>query len=246
MARRAEFTDWSDGAVGKQVFVTGHAPISDDDGIPFYFTISGVYKSYLIGSLLGRDPRPSALFYGKVGSEDYWMPYILFKVRPESLPMVREALSRALEGKEIDIISYEEQMRAVYYEVKKVRNTMALGAVFSLLIALMGLIGFIRDESLRRSKEMAVRKINGASSRDVLGVFATGILKLSAIMAALACVGAFFVAGKLLEMFVEKVSLNPLYFIGGAVLVLSIVLGVVVLNCLRIARANPVESLKNE
>lgn len=44
----------------------------------------------------------------------------------------------------------------------------------------------------------------------------------------------------------EKGSLNPLYFIGGALLVLAIVLGVVVLNCLRIARANPVESLKNE
>ena len=246
VARMAEFTDWSDGAVGKQVFVTGHAPISDDDGIPFYYTISGVYKSYLIGSLVWRDPRPSAWFYGEVGSEDSWMPYILFKVRPESLPMVREALSQALEGKEIDIISYEERMRAAYDDVKKVRNTMALGAVFSLLIALMGLIGFIRDESLRRSKEMAVRKINGASSRDVLGVFATGILKLSAIMAALACVGAFFVAGKLLEMFAEKVSLNPLYFLGGALMVLAIVLGVVVLNCLRIARANPVESLKNE
>jgi putative ABC transport system permease protein len=37
-----------------------------------------------------------------------------------------------------------------------------------------------------------------------------------------------------------------MYFIGGAVLVLLIVLGVVVLNCLRIASANPVESLKNE
>ena len=244
--RMADFTDWSDGAVGKQVFVTGHAPVSEDDGIPFYYTISGVYKSYLIGSLVWKDPRPSAWFYGEVGSEHYWMPYLLFKVRPESLPKVRESLSRALEGKEIDIISYEEQMRAAYDDVKKVRNTMALGAVFSLLIALMGLIGFIRDESLRRSKEMAVRKINGASSRDVLGVFATGILKLSAIMAALSCVGAFFVADKLLEMFAEKVSLNPLYFIGGALLVLLIVLGVVVLNCLRIARANPVESLKNE
>ena len=44
----------------------------------------------------------------------------------------------------------------------------------------------------------------------------------------------------------EKVSLHPLYFIGGALLVLTIVMGVVVLNCLRIARANPVESLKNE
>ena len=65
-------------------------------------------------------------------------------------------------------------------------------------------------------------------------------------MAALACVGAFFFAGKLLELFVEKVPLSSLYFIGGALLVLVIVLGVVVLNCLRIARANPVDSLKNE
>ena len=246
VARMADFTDWSDGAVGKQVFVTGHAPVSEDDGIPFYYTISGVYKSYLIGSLVWKDPRPSAWFYGEVGSEDYWMSHILFKVRPESLPMVREALSQALEGREIDIISYEEQMRAAYSDVKKVRNTMALGAVFSLLIALMGLIGFIRDESLRRSKEMAVRKINGASSRDVLVVFAAGILKLSAIMAALSCAGAFFVSGKLLEMFAEKVSLNPLYFIGASALVLTIVFCVVVLNCLRIARTNPVESLKNE
>ena len=246
VARMADFTDWSDGAVGKQVFVTGHAPVSEDDGIPFYYTISGVYKSYLIGSLVWKDPRPSAWFYGEVGSEDSWMPYILFKVRPESLPMVRETLFQTLEGREIDIISYGEQMRASYSDVKKVRNTMALGAVFSLLIALMGLIGFIRDESLRRSKEMAVRKINGASSRDVLVVFAAGILKLSAIMAALSCAGAFFVSGKLLEMFAEKVPLNPLYFIGGALLVLAIVLGVVVLNCLHIVRANPVESLKNE
>ncbi len=246
VARMADFTDWSDGAVGKQVFITGHAPISEDDGIPFYYTISGVYKSYLIGSLVWKDPRPSAWFYGEVGSEDSWMPYILFKVRPESLPMVRETLFQTLEGREIDIISYGEQMRASYSDVKKVRNTMALGAVFSLLIALMGLIGFIRDESLRRSKEMAVRKINGASSRDVLVVFAAGILKLSAIMAALSCAGAFFVSGKLLEMFAEKVSLNPLYFIGGALLVLAIVLGVVVLNCLHIVRANPVDSLKNE
>ena len=246
VARMADFADWSDGAIGKQVFVTGHAPVSEDDGVPFYYTISGVYKSYLIGSLVWKDPRPSVLFYGEVGIEDFWMPHILFKVRPESLPKVKEVLEQALPGREIDIISYEEQMRAAYSDVKKVRNTLALGAVFSLLIALMGLIGFIRDESLRRSKEMAVRKINGATSQDILGVFATDIMKLSAVMAVLACVAAFFVARRLLEMFAEKVSLNPLFFIGGSLLVLAIVLGVVVLNCLKIARENPVDSLKNE
>ena len=244
VAKMAEFTDWSDGAVGKQVFITGHDR-SRDSGRS-YFTISGVYKSYLIGNLTGVDPRPSALFYGEIGSMSSWMPHTFFKVHPEALPKVRQALEQALEGHEINIVSYEEQMRAAYDDSKKMRNTMALGAVFSLLIALLGLIGFIKDESLRRSKEMAVRKINGATTRDILGVFATDIMKLSAVMAVIACMAAYFVAHKWLEQFAEKVSLNPLYFIGGAVLVLLIVLGVVVLNCLRIARANPVESLKNE
>ena len=241
--KMAEFTDWNDGAVGKQVFITGHENGTMDKG---YFTISGVYKSYLIGNLQGVDERPSALFYGEIGSMSSWMPHILFKVRPEALENVRGALNEALPDKEINIVSYEEQMRAAYADSKKMRNTMAIGAVFSLLIALLGLIGFIRDESLRRSKEMAVRKINGATTRDILSVFASDILKLSTVMAVIACIAAYFVAHKWLEQFAEKVSLNPLYFIGGALLVLTIVLGVVVLNCLRIARANPVESLKAE
>ena len=258
VAKMAEFTDWSDGAVGKQVFITGHDRSSDTERR--YFTISGVYKSYLIGNLTGVDQRPSALFYGEIGSLSSWMPHVLFKIpgqagndggrhgrldRP-SLDKVREALEQALEGREINIISYEEQMRAAYDDSRKMRNTMAIGSVFSLLIALLGLLGFIRDESLRRSKEMAIRKINGATTRDILGVFAKDIMKLSSVMAVIACTGAFFVARKWLEQFAEKVSLNPLYFIGGALLVLLIVLAVVVLNCLHIARTNPVKSLKNE
>ena len=244
VAKMAEFTDWSDGAVGKQVYVTGH----DRDRMAgnANFTISGVYKSYLIGNLTGVDQRPSALFYGEIGSMSSWMPHVLFKMQPESREKVETALEQALEGREINIVSYEEQMRAAYDGSRKMRNTMVIGAVFSLLIALLGLLGFIKDESLRRSKEMAVRKINGATTRDILGAFSMDIMKLSVAASFIACIAAFFVAHKWLEQFAEKVSLNPLYFLGGAILVLLIVLGVVVLNCLRIARANPVESLKNE
>lgn len=242
--KMAYFTDWSDGAVGKQVFITGHGGNGMMD--KGYFTISGVYKSYLIGNLQDVDERPGALFYGEIGSMAHWMPHILFKVRPDALEKVRGALNEALPDKEINIVSYAEEMRAAYADSKKMRNTMALGVVFSLLIALLGLIGFIKDESLRRSKEMAVRKINGATTRNILSIFAKDIMKLSAVMAVIACAAAFFVAHKWLEQFAEKISLNPLYFIGGAALTLLIVLSVVVLNCLKIARANPVDSLKNE
>lgn len=244
VARMADFTDWSDGAVGKQVYITGHEN-NENFGIAG-FTISGVYKNYLIGDLISMDTRPSALFYGDIRSQSTWMSHVLFKVQSASLPKVQAALEQAIEDREIKIVSYAEQMRAIYDDSKKMRNTVAIGVVFSLLIALLGLVGFIRDESLRRSKEVAVRKINGATNREILAAFAKEIMVLSVGMAVLASVGAFFVARRWLEQFAEKVSLSPLYFIGGALLVLAIVLVVVVVNCLKIARANPVESLKNE
>ena len=244
VAKMAEFTDWSDGAVGKQVFITGHDRQYTQGRQ--YFTISGVYNSYLIGSLVAVDKRPSALFYGEIGSMSSWMPHILFKVLPENLEKVQTALEGALEGREVNILSYENQMRAAYTDVRKIRNTLTIGAIFSLLVALLGLIGFISDESLRRSKEMAVRKINGASAKDILGIFASDILKLSLVMAALACACSFFVARRMLELFAEKVSLNPFYFLAGTLAVLLIILIVVVLNTWRISTSNPVDSLKNE
>ena len=246
--RMADFVDWSDGIIGKQVYITGHEnAIELADGLGVTpLTISGVYKSYLIGNLQRVDPRPNALFYGEIGNDDYFMPHIMFRVSPDALPKVMEALSKALDGRDIDIISYEQEMRAAYADTKKMSSTMILGVVFSLLIALLGLIGFIRDESLRRSKEMAIRKINGATTRDILGTFAWEIMRLSLIMAAVACAATVFVAQKWLEQFAERVTLNPLYFICGTVAVLAIILVVVVLNCLKIAWENPVVSLKNE
>ncbi len=242
--RMADFTDWSDGAVGKQIYVTGH----DNGGMmgKGVFTISGVYRSYLIGNLESVDKRPSALFYGEIGSRNSYMPHILFKMSPEALEKVQNALSEALEGRDVEITSYSERMRSAYDDSRKMRSTLALGAAFSLLIALLGLVGFIRDETLRRSKEMAVRKINGATTGDILGLFARNIMSLSLVMSALACAGAFVAARKWLERFAEKVTLGPQYFLAGAAAVLLIVLAVVLLNCLKIAGENPVVSLKNE
>jgi putative ABC transport system permease protein len=251
----AEFADWSDGAVGKSVYVTGHGntyvtSMGQMETAPF--TISGVFENFLIGNLQGPDMRPAVCFFGEFGDTDTWFNYVVFKLNPSAgnvgamKEKVRQALAEALPGRDLDIVSWKEEIRSAYDGSKKIRNTVLLGAIFSLLIALMGLVGFIRDESLRRSKEMAVRKINGATTRDILGIFALTILKLSAVMAVLAAVGSFFVARRWLQQFAEKITLSPSYFILGALVVLVIVLVVVVLNCLRIARANPVESLKNE
>ncbi|MBR6438787.1 MAG: FtsX-like permease family protein, partial [Bacteroidales bacterium] len=109
----------------------------------------------------------------------------------------------------------------------------------------MGLIGFVRDESNRRSKEVAIRKVNGAVSGEIIRMFLMDVLKLALIAAMLGVAIAYFLADKWLELFAMRIGLSPLYFLVGALFVILIVTIVVVLSSNRVARMNPVKSLKN-
>ena len=137
-------------------------------------------------------------------------------------------------------------MREAYSGERRMRNTVLAGCIISILIALFGLIGYIRDESQRRSKEMAVRKINGATVKEIMGIYVAEIMKLSIPAIILGNVGAWFAASAWLRNFSEKIALSAWYFIAADIVIIVLVTACIVLNSLRISRSNPVESLKNE
>lgn len=241
LEKMAEFADWSDGAVGKQFRITGH----DENGP--VLTISGVYKDYRIGNLTRTDNRASVKFYGKIGKD--YMQDMLVKVdivNTEMLQKVNEVLKTTFPQQQLEFKAYKDMMKSVYSGERRMRNTVIYGCAVCILIALFGLIGYVRDESERRSKEMAIRKINGASTMDILVLFVGDIMKPAVIAAVLADTGAFFTAKVWLENFTQKISLSPLIFIVADIVVLAIVTITVTFNCIHISRCNPVESLKNE
>ena len=236
-----EFADWSDGAVGKTIRISGHNRSE--------FTVTGVYRPILTGDRLNTDLRPGVRFYGDLQDSTSYLPYLLIRtthVDPVLVQRLSEVATSVADGKNIEVRAYAESLRAAYDGSRKMRNTIFLGVIFALLIALLGLIGFVRDETLRRSKEMAIRKINGATVRDILRLFARDVLRLSAVMAAAACAVAAWAADRWLEQFAVKVALSPLYFLVAVLLVLAVVTAVVLLNCWQLAQSNPVRSLKNE
>ena len=240
LGKMAEFEDWSDGAVGKQIYISEHS----ENGQAY--TVSGVYKDYRIRNLTNPDERASVKFLGKVG--EGYMPYILVKVNEVDRNVMDEAdavLSEIFPEREIVFTAYKDAMRNAYKEERRMRNTVLSGCAICILIALFGLAGYVRDESERRSKEVAVRKINGATVRDILGLFVREIGLLSIVAALLADAGAFFTAKVWLENFAEKISLSPLIFLSADIIILAIVATTVILCCLRISRANPVDSLKD-
>ena len=236
-----EFRDWSDGAVGKQVYITEH-----DDQIGAV-TISGVYKDYRINTLTNQDTRASIKFYGEVGKDH--MPFMAIKVSEvttEMMAKVEEVIQARIENKDVVVKSYKDSMREAYSSERRMRNTVIIGCLVSIIIALFGLIGYVRDESQRRSKEMAVRKINGATVKEIMGIYVAEIMKLSIPAIILGNVGAWFAASAWLRNFSEKIALSAWYFIAADIVIIVLVAASIVLNSLRISRSNPVESLKNE
>ena len=239
--KMSEFVDWSDGAIGKQLYLTEHST----DGT--VFTVSGVYKDYRINTLTNQDTRASIKFYGEVGKDH--MPFMAIKVSEvtnEMISKVEEVIQSRIENKDVVVKSYKDSMREAYSSERRMRNTVIIGCAVSILIALFGLIGYVRDESQRRSKEMAVRKINGATVRELVGIYVAEIMKLSIPAIILGNVGAYFAATAWLKNFSEKIALSMWYFILTDVVIILLVSGCVIMNSLRISRSNPVESLKNE
>lgn len=240
-----EFTDWNDGPIGKGIYLTEHSDSSAMNlGI---LTISGVYEDYRIGLLNRMDERPSVRFTGN--AENEYMPYVLIKVKdinPETINKIQKKLGEVITEKEMEVFSYEQVMNSMYDDNKKMKNTILAGSIFSIAIAFLGLVGYVRDEAQRRSKEIAIRKINGATTAEILSLFVAGIMKWLVVAFIIGDALAYYVAGLWLEQFAEKVSLSLLYFIAADLIVAIIVVATVVICSLKISNANPVLSLKNE
>lgn len=251
VTKMAAFADWSDGAVGKIVNISEHDQV----------TICGVYEDYVIGDVTDMDDRPSVRFcwnrdFYTEADKDVdkydWsglMHTIVIKlseVTPASMRKVEKTIKEVAPDSDAEVKSYSETLVNMYDSTKQMKRTYELGALFALLIAVIGLISYVRDENYRRSAEIAVRKVNGAQSSEIVSMLVTDILKVAVFAVIIGDAGAWLVAHYWLQQFAVKIALNPLFFIAADIIVLAIIVSVIVIGSLRIAHTNPVESLKNE
>lgn len=251
VTKMAAFADWSDGAVGKIVNISEHDQV----------TICGVYEDYVIGDVTDMDERPSVRFcwnrdFYTEADKDVdkydWsglMHTIVIKlneVTPAAMRKVEKTIKEVAPDSDAEVKSYSETLVNMYDSTKQMKRTYELGALFALLIAVIGLISYVRDENYRRSAEIAVRKVNGAQSSEIVSMLVTDILKVAVFAVIIGDAGAWLVAHYWLQQFPVKIALNPLFFIAADIIVLAIIVSVIVIGSLRIAHTNPVESLKNE
>lgn len=143
-------------------------------------------------------------------------------------------------------LSYDDVRRDSNESVLRFRNTVYMTSACILLIVLMGLIGYVSDETQRRSKEIAVRKVNGAEAGDVLRLLSVGILRVAVGAVLIGVAASWYMSGVWMEQFADSAMLSPLWFVLLFAVLLVLIVLTVVLRAWRIANENPVLSLKSE
>ena len=137
-------------------------------------------------------------------------------------------------------------LRENYSNVYRFRNTVWITSHCIFFIVLMGLIGYVNDETQRRSKEIAIRKVNGAEAPSILSLLAMDILKVAIGAVILGTGFAWYVSGVWLEQFADSTLPSPVWFVLLAVGLLVLIVLLVILKAWRIANENPVQSIKSE
>lgn len=233
--RMKELAGW-DQALGKQIICTSfQGP----------YTIVGVFEDTRIGSITNPDTRPSVCYYSRKPDQ---MHYILIRFQSmDGLEAANKLVKELVtDNPDISIVPYNQMVTELYTDAHRFRTTVMIGGLVALIIALIGLIGYLAGEIARRQKEIAIRKVNGARIADVLKLFHTDILRVALPAVMIGAIGAWYVARLWLEQFSEKTTLSPIILVGGALAVIIVILSVVCLGCYRVASSNPVNYLKTE
>jgi len=233
--RMKELAGW-DQALGKQIICTSfQGP----------YTIVGVFEDTRIGSITNPDTRPSVCYYSRKPEQ---MHYILIRFQSmDGLEAANKLVKELVtDNPDISIVPYNQMVTELYADAHRFRTTVMIGGLVALMIALIGLIGYLAGEIARRQKEIAIRKVNGARIADVLKLFHTDILRVALPAVMIGVIGAWYVARLWLEQFSEKTTLSPIILVGGALAVIVVILSVVCIDCYRVASSNPVNYLKTE
>ena len=165
---------------------------------------------------------------------------------PEELQKTDELTGKILDGQWYRVITCNELAASNFVDTLNTRNSILAGGIVTLFIALIGLIGYTIDEVRRRSKEIAVRRVNGAQFSQIRSMFLRDVMAVALPSVAVGAVLAYIVAGRWEQNFSLQAGLPWWIFVGSIAAVLAIVAIISDIYVIRTAGTNPADSIKTE
>lgn len=235
-------------AVGRQI-------IDEDSADARLYTIVGVVKDFRTVIATGQvDPivmHPLNYYtsFPRYTPEIKLRWYLMIRLRemsPEALAAVQRKIEEYPSDNNHVLTVYDDLLGDTLSEIRSFRNIVFTVSGITLLIVLMGLVGYLGDEMRRRSKEIALRKVNGASTADVLRLLARDVLWIAVPSVIVGAAVSRWGADLLVSNFVGRVALRWWLFALCGAVVLLIVCAVQLVRTWRIANANPIDMIKTE
>jgi len=143
------------------------------------------------------------------------------------------------------VFKNEENLRN-YEDVAKWKQILLFGAVLTISISCIGLFGLSVLSAEKRTKEIGIRKVLGASVNGIVTLLSRDFLLLVIVALIVAAPLAYMAAGKWLEGFPYRIALNGWLFGGAALLVLFVAMFTISFQAIKAALAHPVKSLRSE
>jgi putative ABC transport system permease protein len=134
----------------------------------------------------------------------------------------------------------------LYRSDKQMSSVVSIMAGLAILISCMGLFGLAAITTTRKTKEIGIRKVLGASETQITLLLSRNFVLLIVISFAVASPVTYWLLLKWLESFAYRVNINPVLFLLGGLLALAIALVTIGYHTIRSARRNPVWALRYE
>ena len=140
----------------------------------------------------------------------------------------------------------DDSLNELYLSEQRLMSLTGIFAGICIFIACLGLFGLAAFTTEQRTKEIGIRKVLGASSAQIILLLSRNILLLVLMGAVIAAVVSWRVMDKWLEGFAYHTGINPLVFLGSALLAALVAYATLALQSYRTAHANPVQALRYE
>jgi putative ABC transport system permease protein len=140
----------------------------------------------------------------------------------------------------------DEDFGRLYEEDHRQNALMKLFASICVLISLLGLLGLSSFNAIRRTKEIAIRKVHGASATNIVVILFKEIFVMIVIAAVLILPLSLILRNLWLNNFAYRTDVNELLFLGATAAALFVAFLTASYHCLKVARSNPINALKYE
>jgi putative ABC transport system permease protein len=173
------------------------------------------------------------------------------RIKPENisgtLDYIRSSVSKFVPDSAADPVFFNDILKNYIYTAEQQTGQVAgYFASLAVVISCMGLFGLAAFMAERRTKEIGIRKVVGASAREVVAMLSRDFSRWVLLSNVFAWPVAYLVARKMLERYAFRVGINLGYFVLPGLAAFIIALLTVSYQAFKAARANPADSLRYE